>query len=261
MKKLTLICMLVSLLLSGCKKDEKIDYFSLIAGRWVNTLVDNQPILTDASFTFEFRSDHEQSYATGFILDENNKTWIDNANYTYSVSDNKIIIDGSNQQGNVFHMEFAIIYVDGQTLRYSVSKFMIDNVAYPDPKTYTHQKVTSYLRNQFIGTWYGKSTTPGTADTSYHYWSYFSEGNYNYYYRDNLGKWINKPDNEGKYFLYGNFLASNYTNDLLSGGTGKAFECWNISIKGDTMLWSGLRTFGQTTSYKMGKVAGPPVFN
>jgi hypothetical protein len=54
-------------------------------------------------------------------------------------------------------------------------------------------------------------------------------------------------------------MASNYTNDLLSGGTGKAYECWNFVIEGDTMSWTGLRANDATTSYRMEKVAAPPV--
>ena len=54
-------------------------------------------------------------------------------------------------------------------------------------------------------------------------------------------------------------MASNYTNDLITGGTGKAFECWNISIQGSTMTWNGLRENGLIASFRMEKVAGPPL--
>ncbi|MDD4603475.1 MAG: hypothetical protein PHF97_06675 [Bacteroidales bacterium] len=200
-----------------------------------------------------------ENYATGFQLDENNRSWIENDNYNYTVDGNRIIIDGMNNIGNHFHMEFEIQSVDEHTLIYSVSKFMIDNVEYPDPKTYINKRVTADFSKWLVGTWYGKSTTPGSADSSYHYWEYLTDGSFNYYYQDKEGNWINKPDNEGFYFLYGNLLASNFTNDLLSGATGKAFECWNISITGDTMFWNGLRSNGLITSFRMEKVAGPPV--
>ena len=260
MKKFLLYGMIMSFLLCSCKKDKSIDYASLILGNWVNTQVDNKAVLTDASFTFKYSPDNVQTYATGFILDENNKTWMENNSYIYSVDGNRIIIDGDNTLGSNFHMEFIILSADQQTLTYSVSKFMVDGVEYPDPKTYTNKKVTSDLSSQFVGTWYGKATTPGSPDTSYHYWQYFADGHFGYYYRDNTGTWINKPDNNGFYFLYGNLLASNYTNDLLTGGTGKAFECWNITIQGDTMSWTGLRENGLVTSFQMKKVAGPPLF-
>jgi hypothetical protein len=258
MKKLFFTGMILSFLLLSCKKDETIDYASLITGTWVNTQVDNKPVLTDASFVLKFNSSNGETYASGFVLNENNKSWIENANYRYSVSDNIITIDGSNNLGSIFHMEFAIQFADEQTLTYTVNKFIIDGETFPDPKIYTNKKVTADLLSQFIGTWYGKSATAGSADTSYHYWQYFADGRFDYYYRNESGIWINKPDNNGFYFLYGNLMASNYTNDLISGGTGTAYECWNISIQGSTMTWAGLRQNGQVTSYRMEKVTGPP---
>lgn len=258
MNKLLFVSILILILLWGCKKESKPDYASLLPGKWVNTQVDNKPVLTDDTFVVEYRSDLVEVYAKGFILDSNNRSWIVNDKYTYIVNGDLIIIDGVSDPGNRFHMEFRILYLDQEILTYSVTLFMIDGVEYPDPKIYTSTRVTTDLSSQFAGTWYGKSTTPGATDTTHHYWDYFPGGHFDYYYRDNAGNWINKPDNEGKYFLYGNFLASNYTNDLISGETGKSFECWNIRIAGDTMFWAGLRAGGQTTTFRMVKVPGPP---
>jgi hypothetical protein len=261
MNRLLCAVIFISILALGCKKNTDPDYTSLILGTWVNIQTDNKPILTDASFVIGFRSDKVETYASGVRLDSLNKTWIENNDYKYSVDGDRIIIDGFNDAGNKFHMEFKILNADEQTLSYSVSKFMIDNVEFPDKKTYTCKRLTTDLGSQLIGTWYGKSTTIGTADTSYHYWNYFAGGYFDYYYRDGSGNWINKPDNEGEYFLYGNLLASNFTNDLISGGKGLAFECWNISIEGETMLWTGLRENGVTTSFRMVRVPGPPAFH
>jgi hypothetical protein len=257
MKNLVLAAMMASILLWSCKKDNQPDYAPLILGTWINTHVDNRAVLTDGSFTFEFRSDNVQRFASGYTLDENNKSWISNEKYSYNVSGNSIIIDGVGALGSTFHLEFEIVSADENTLIYSVSKFLVDNVAYPDTKTYTNRKVKADLRNQFTGTWYGKSTTPGSADTSYHYWDYFEDGHFDYLYRDKEGRWIRKQDNEGSYFLYGDLLASNYTNDLILGVTGKAFECWNIRIEGNTMYWTGLRENGQVTSFRMERAVAP----
>ena len=95
-------------------------------------------------------------------------------------------------------------------------------------------------------------------DTKYHYWEYFPDGSFNYYYQDGEDRWIRKSDNEGGYFLYGNLLVTNYTNDILSGGTGKAFECWNFKVSGEKMTWTGLRDGNTTTTYQMVKVGSAP---
>ena len=259
MRKLFLSAILLSLLLLNCQKDDSPNYSSLILGTWVNTLVDDKAVLTDGTFVMELRSDLVELYANGNAIDINNKTWIENDKYTYNVSGNIITIDGVGAIGGKFHMEFKILSVDDQILVFSVPKFMIDNVEYPDPKIYALKKVGINLTTHFAGTWYGKSTTPGSTDNSFHYWEYFADGHFNYYFQDEAGKWIRKEGNEGHYFLYGDFLASNYTNDLLTGGSGKAYECWNINILGKTMFWTGLRESGQITSFRMDKVAGPPI--
>lgn len=258
MKKILLTGFIISFLFWGCKKEDEIDYASLILGSWVSTDVDNESVLTDASFAIEFRSDKTETYASGFVLDENNKTWIENENYTYTVNGNKIIIDGSDEIGSNFHMEFDILSVDQYTLKYSVSKFLVDDVEYPDTKIYINKKVKEDLTSQFVGTWHGKTTTPGSTDNNYYYWDYFADGHFDFYFQDDEGNWVNKPDNEGKYFLYGDLMATNFTNNLLSGETGKAFECWNISIIGNTMFWSGLRENGLISSFQMEKVDSPP---
>lgn len=257
MRKLLLAILLFSVILS-CKKEEENDYAAMVIGKWVNTHVNDITVLTDEAFAFEYRTDKAQTYASGNILDANNKTWIENNSFTYSVNGKKITVVGANQFGNTFNMEFEIIYADQQTLKYSVTKFLVDNVEYPDPNTYTNKKITVDMKSQFVGTWYGKTTTAGSTDNSFHYWDYFADDTYDYYFQDGSGNWINKPDNEGRYYLYGDLLASNYTNDLITGGTGKAYECWNFRIEGNKMYWTGLRENGLTTSFEMEKVAAPP---
>jgi len=156
MNKLLSAFILFSLLLVGCKKESKPDYATLLIGQWVNTQVDNKPILTNDSFVVEYRPDMVEVYSKGFSLDSNNKSWIVNYKYTYIVDGDLIIIDGVSDPGNKFHMEFRILYLDQEILTYSVELFMIDNVEYPDPKIYTSMRVTEDLSGILTGTWYGK---------------------------------------------------------------------------------------------------------
>lgn len=249
---------LITMLVVGCKKEETPNYAQLLQGTWVNTMVNGQPILTDASFSMEFKADNTELYAIGFQLDENNKSWKENNNYTYSLSDNLIHIDGTDVLGNTFQMVFNIQSINEQLLTFSVSTFKVNGESIPDTKIYTCQKVVDDFSSVFTGVWYGRCTTEGAADSLYHYWEYFADGTYNYYCQDENSAWIKKLDNEGQYFLYGHLMVSNYSHDLLSGGTGLAFECWNFTLEGNTMEWKGLRENNITITYKMEKVASPP---
>ncbi len=249
---------LLTLLLFSCGKDEVPDYSELLLGTWVNTIANEQTVLTDSTFTMEFKSNNTELYAIGFKEDENNKSWHENSSYTYSISGNLISIDGIDVQENSYHMVFDILSIDDKTLTFLVPTFIVNGEVIANPNTFTCEKVTDDLSAEFTGTWHGRCTTEGHADSLFHYWEYFDDGTYNYYYQIANSTWIKKSDNEGRYFLYGQFLASNYSHDLLSGGTGLAFECWNFTLDGNNMVWTGLRENNVTITYEMEKVPSPP---
>ena len=74
----------------------------------MNTLVDGEPIPTDASYVCEFRTDRVEVYAIGVQLDMNNKSWMVNDHYTYSVEGKTITIEGTDVLGKEYFMEVEI---------------------------------------------------------------------------------------------------------------------------------------------------------
>ena len=260
MKKINLLISLalITILFGGCAKEDDPNYAELLKGTWVNTMVNDQAVLTDAKFSMEFKLDNTELYANGIQQDDNNKSWHENSNYTYSINGSIITIDGNDVLGNSYHMVFNILLLNQEELNYSVQTFELNGELITDAKTYTCEKVTQDFSAEFIGVWYGRCTSEGTTDSLYHYWEYFADGSYNYYYQDENSNWIKKSDNEGRYFLYGNLMASNYSNDLISGDTGLAYECWNFSLDGNNMVWTGLRENNVTITYEMEKVSSPP---
>ncbi|NLO69889.1 MAG: hypothetical protein GX102_02840 [Porphyromonadaceae bacterium] len=249
---------LPALLFGGCTKDEEPNYAELLKGTWVNTLVNEQPVLTDATYVMEFKSDNTELYATGYQLDENNKSWRVSSNYTYNINGNLVYIDGTDVLGDSYRMVLKILSLKQEILTSSVQTFILNGEAITNTNTYSSQKVSDDYSDEFTGIWYGRCTTEGSPDSLYHYWEYFDDGTYNYYYQYENSNWIKKEDNEGHYFLYGNLMASNYSHDLLSGGTGLAYECWNFTIDGNKMIWTGLRENNITITYEMEKVQSPP---
>jgi len=245
-------------ILTGCSKDDECDYSELLVGTWINTQVDAQSVLTDNVFVMQLREDGVEVYSSGYQIDANNRRWIENDDFRYEVKGKSIIIQGPGAVSGQFYMEFEIVSLDAENLIYRIPVFKIDNVSYPDSKLYSMKRVREDHRAKFIGTWYGRSTSPDNTD-GFHYWRYLPDGNFSYYYKDNLDHWVTKQDNNGKYFLYGDFFASNYSNDLLSGSVGLAYECWNIDLVGTTMFWNGLRANNVTTSFRMDRVSAPPV--
>lgn len=243
-------------LIVSCEKENP--NVELIRGLWVNSIVDGNLVLTDYASVIEFKENNIEMFARGSYIDENNEKWEECDDYTYSVKGDVITVNGTDTQGRNVHMECKIISLNNEILTYSVIKFVRDGIEKPDARIYTFNKVTQNLNSQFVGLWFGHCTNQDAADSSYHYWEYFADGTYDYYYQDEDLNWIKKIDNEGRYFLYGNLMASNYTNDLLSGGTGTAYECWNFNIVGNQMTWTGLRENNTSISYQMDKVTSLP---
>ena len=245
--------------LVSCQKDDDSDKKELLQGTWLNTMINDVEVLTDNVYLLKFNADDTEVHCKGFILDDDNKRWLEDPDYSYSVSGEQVLIDGVGHMGDEYSMVLSVISLNDESFCYSVPSFTINGNLITDTCIYTCKKVTEELDAAFIGVWHGRCTTIGNADSLYHYWEYFEDGSYNYYYQDENENWIKKSDNEGHYFLYGDFLATNYSFDLISGGTGLAYECWNIDIEGDNMTWEGVRNEGSIVNYEMERVASPPV--
>lgn len=263
MKKFFLFTLIAIALFSGCRKEEKEPvsepkFTDLIIGKWINTHVDGQPILTDESFTMQLKSNNVQVYAQGFIIDDNNKQWKESENYRYSVSDRTITIDGTSPDGASTHLVFVVTDISQNSMTYKVQELKLAGINIDDSHTYTLQRVTANYNNNIIGFWKGRETTPEANPEYDNYWEYFSDGSYNYYYYDSTThQYICKVDNNGRYFLYGDFVAFNFTNFYELGLEGLYYECWNIGFEGDSMFWTGFREGGITKNFAMKKVDNP----
>jgi len=261
MKNIFLWLAISSVLFVACSKTEQPDYESLLKGVWINTVVDQQQVETDNVFVMEFAGDKEY-YSAGMKISDSSKKWFDRQVYDFETEGKLIKIAGKDNSGNDMAMEFEIRTIDSLNLSYKVNSFKVNGTEYPDDKIYVCKKANQNLNESFVGTWYGISEYEGSTDLDYHYWDYFANGSYDYYYRQSpTADWIRKSDNEGKYYLHDNLLATNWTNDLISGSTGLAYECWYIEMTGNTMRWTAYRANGLVARYRMEKVSGPPTAN
>lgn len=263
MKRNVLLILLFLLFFSCCKKNNELEsepnFSDIIVGTWVNIQIDGQQVLTNESFVMQLKPSKVQMFSQGVTIQENDHQWMESDQYTYSIKNKNIIIDGKNALDQSTHLEMEVVSVDQQMMTYKVKQLVVNQIIIPDNHLYTMQRVDKSLNSDLIGIWYGRDETSGSADTSYKYWEFLSNGNYNYYYFDeDIQLWICKEDNNGHYFLYGNLLAANFTNNLPTQEACFMYECWNIQIDGNSMDWSGLRENGATTLFSMEKVDTPP---
>jgi hypothetical protein len=238
--------------------DAPPDYRQQVVGTWVNTHLNNQPLPTDSAFVMDLRASGVEMYAVGLQLDADNRAWRENDNYTYSVQGDVLAIDGKDTFGKTYHIKFRVDLSADTVMTMAVQAFAVDGTSYPNANTYTMHRVQATDADSLVGVWYGRCTSGNNSDAMPHYWAYAADGSYSYYYQDSAGVWLRKADNSGRYFLYGSLLATNWSNDLLTGGQGLAYECWRVEIAGRTMKWSGLRPGGKVVTYEMSRVDSPP---
>lgn len=257
MKRFLIFGLTALFFVAGCKKDKEEPTYeptvsNLIVGKWVTTQKNGTPVLTDEKTVMHFSNDSKLIYSKGIITDANNKRWVENDQLTYSVSDKTITIDGTELSGSALHLELTVISISQTELVYKTQ----------EGSSYTCQHISESFSTAILGIWKGHETTNGLNPEHDTYWEYLSNGNYNYYYYDEeTAQYILKEDNNGQYFLYGNLLATNYTNDILLEEDGTLYECWNIAVEGNQMDWSGLRADGITRTFSMQRVENPPTIN
>lgn len=261
MKNLFFITLLSGCLwmFNACSDDEKVETNAEKAiGKWIATEINGEAPMTDSLFCMEFRTNKVEMYASGSRIDEHNSKWTEGDDYTYSINNDIITINGKDNSGKAVHVEMKIHTLTSTQLKYSVNSYTYDGVSIPDSKIYTCKKADVDYSNKIVGVWYGKCTSANTTDTTNHYWEYLADGKYNYYYTNANGVWAKKSDNEGKYFLYGNLFVSNYMNDFVAGTQGWNYECWTISITdNNNMKWTGKR-IGKTVVYEMKRANAAP---
>ncbi len=248
-------------MLAGCSDDDTDDLIQLeekIRGMWVNTHVDDEPVLTNEAFMTDYHADFSQLYAIGLNIDQDNRAWFENTNYTYSVEEEMIIVEGPDVFGDEFYMEFDIHEIDDEHMRYTVPTFTINGESHPDPHTYTLEKVTDDHLEDLQGTWHALSTSADGDHTEY-YWNYAENGTYDIYYQDDEGNWLLHANEYNQYFLYGELLVMNFHGGPLSGNHSQDFIAWNIDIHGDSMTWTALRENDEIHSFELQRVEEPPL--
>ncbi|MDL2221521.1 hypothetical protein LJC35_03085 [Parabacteroides sp. OttesenSCG-928-N08] len=227
-------------------------YKQTIVGTWIAVDVDGEEVETDKIFINVFNSNGTSQYAS---IDEvaNGKEWLVVDGEKYRL-DNDILFEETEYRGTKLTMKSSI-RIEGDYMYVQEIETTADGVKYPANGHFTMKRVTNDLKNQLVGIWKGNEITEGVAPSKDKYWEFLPNGNYYYYYFDEATqKYVRKADNDGKFFLYGDFLASNYSNDLLSGAQGRTSECWKLYFNNDGMSWTGKRAGGKKAAFYMKKV-------
>ncbi len=256
---LTAILILSALFaLSSCGKENNYNTYPVsILGTWYAIEMNGQTMQTDQTFVVTFKADGTMKDAQRRWSGPESE-WKEISG-TYTLDKNIVTESQQDGDGNTYKYEMRISIRNDQ-MYCTLLEVYYNGVAQNDHSTLTLQRVTSDNKAKFTGIWKGHESTDGVAAPAHDtYWQFLADGTYRYVYYDaDAGKYVEKADNNGKYFLYGDFFASNYTNDLLTGGTGRTCEAWYFMITGtSTMEWRGMREDG-LKSFQLYKASSLP---
>lgn len=252
--KRSLFILLALLALVSCNKENEKDYAQLAIGKWICTQIDGKDIITNKMFYMELKKDGEQLYAQSYAINDGvngQAQWMESDDYTYTIINNIITVTGKNPLDLSTRLVTEIQSVDETNLSYKVKSLTIDGTAIEDNSVYSFKKVNNQDASLMEGIWCGSSFDEK------HYWQYYKDGSFDYYCYDSItGKYLPKEDNNGQYFVYGDFMASNFTNNYDSQEKGTFNECWNFSIDEDTIHFRATRaTDTELTAYDVTRVA------
>lgn len=247
-----LILILIVPFLPSCTPKEST-IKECLTGTWVLEQINNKDVLTDDLIALTFNGQKTETYASGYAPSETNKFW-DETNFNYSVKDNIISINGTDRLNNKIELDLKIKEISSTKMKYVVNKYILDGEAITNKNTYSYYKSKGTYNTSILGLWEGRNVTPGItgADTLSHRWEFIAGGGYKYYIKTD-GQWVPKEDNFGKFFLYEDLLATNWTNDFVSGKQGTLYECWMVNITsssdGIIMNWEGRRSTDQANGF------------
>lgn len=236
-------------------KISQSDIEKMIVGKWIKSEIDGRPVLTDEKSVFDIVSTTEAYTSASHITDEgdpfdyNQKSIVD-------INGNVVTITTTTSEGESLIHELTI--TDISNSGFTANRKFTRTTKGTDPllieDTVYFVKVNDDYGSDIIGTWEGHCTSEGSVfdDGQEHRWEFKDDGTYVYYVKDG-DNWVPSENTMNEYFVAGNLLCFRW----IDSGT-EDREWWDITIDGDTMKWTAVRSNEDgtpfTASFEMTRV-------
>ena len=236
-------------------KISQSDIEKMIVGKWIKSEIDGRPVLTDEKSVFDIVSTTEAYTSASHITDEgdpfdhNQKSMVD-------INGNVVTITTTTSEGESLTHELTI--TDISNSGFTANRKFTRTTKGTDPllieDTVYFVKVNDDYGSDIIGTWEGHCTSEGSVfdDGQEHRWEFKDDGTYVYYVKDG-DNWVPSENTMNEYFVAGNLLCFRW----IDSGT-EDREWWDITIDGDTMKWTAVRSNEDgtpfTASFEMTRV-------
>ncbi|MDY3978501.1 MAG: hypothetical protein SOZ00_00540 [Tidjanibacter sp.] len=239
--------------LTGCQWNAANEPISRdkIIGEWSLYQINDELVETDSSYCISFLGDGNGQLA---ICNPERQWCVYNRNFTFDEQTHLLY-----SKGECYYKECSALlridYVSEKIMRLTFKEGDGVSTKSGGNKIITLLRLEPLSREEIVGLWEGYEidNENGRKIGENRRWEYFDDGRFNYYREKQGDKWLLKEDNNGHYYLCGDFLATNYYNDIASGIRGNACECWYVNINGNTMTWMAYRG-GKTHRFRMDRV-------
>ena len=237
------------------RKISQSDIEKMIVGKWIKSEIDGRPVLTDEKSVFDIVSTTEAYTSASHITDEgdpfdyNQKSIVD-------INGNVVTITTTTSEGESLIHELTITDINNSG--FTAKRKFTRTIKGTDPllkeDTVYFFKVNDDYGSDIIGTWEGRCTSAGSVfdDGQEHRWEFKDDGTYVYYVKDG-DNWVPSKNTMNEYFVAGNLLCFRW----IDSGT-EDREWWDITIDGDTMKWTAVRSNEDgtpfTASFEMTRV-------
>lgn len=250
MKKYLLLFSLLNVLFFSCSKDDSDLTTSDLLGTWVIDCIDDRQLPTNSNIIYDFLSDGTVKECFCEESEEQGSQWIEGL-LKYNLSGDLLTIN-IEQDKRIIHIKILDFNNDTMVWRMVNDEDGKGETFYP--QVYRVRKIKNNYKSAIIGMWEGHCVTPG-EDQSPHRWQYKEDGSYVYFSKNDLGEWIAKEDNKGKFIVYGDLMTTTW-NNLNSGGVEtENCELWNITIEKKEMSWQAVRENNKVVKFEMTQIS------
>lgn len=237
MKKIIIPLFCIVTILSSCKK--KIDYSEEIQGKWLCQEINNFIQPTNEAFVINFHPGGSLTYAQGYLLSGNQGSlWMKNSDFSYSIADDEIKIQGTNPFGLAANISHTIKILAGSKLVYSENYQQIDNIDYAEDRTFILYRCNEDYQDQLIGNWEARKSFSSDSLTDYDVrFDFKSDMTFDYYIKDGT-EW-QLIHHATSYFVDGKLLSLNFSDGiqpfsdnnynclLIDNITSSKMTCWH----------------------------------
>jgi hypothetical protein len=230
MKRTAILWIILLTLFASCK--QKINYSEDIQGKWLCQEIkgkDEKPLIipTNDAFVLQFNSGGNLDFSKGYTLpNANGNSWIENHDFTYTITDNELLIKGKNTLGEEINMLLTVEQLTSMDLICKESSYQINREEKGLDRTFYLTRIYKNYTQNIIGTWEVRKVDKLDPDTFVFAKYVFAENNTLDIYELSNGAW-QPSDMNIHYFLNGELLSINYAlnSDLPYN---RKYCCWLI---------------------------------